>query len=143
MPFVSVRPKNKVCGNCTYINEPASDLPLLVNICREIASNGTSITALTQLAQHVRYVTGAKRWCRKEGWTHACMLSDVDLLVFSLYGRNILRRLCGTCRSLEENGLLGANRRNCLGTRKGEKGFFWFSRVGGGRLYIASTSFVT
>ena len=62
--------KNKVCGNCAYINEPASDLPLLVNFCREIASNGTSITTLTQLAQHVRYVTGAKRWGRKEGWTH-------------------------------------------------------------------------
>ena len=62
--------KNKVCGNCAYINDSASDLPLLVNICREIASNGTTITALTQLAQHVRYVTGARRWCRKEGWTH-------------------------------------------------------------------------
>jgi hypothetical protein len=70
MPFVSVKQKNKVCGNCAYINEPASNLPLLVNICREIASNGVTITALTQLAQHVRYVTGAKRWCRKEGWTH-------------------------------------------------------------------------
>lgn len=70
MPFVSVKQKNKVCGNCAHINEPASDLPLLVNICREIASNGTSITTLTQLAQHVRYITGAKRWCRKEGWTH-------------------------------------------------------------------------
>jgi len=59
-----------VCGNWPHINEPASNLPLLVNICREIASNGVTITALTQLAQHVRYVTGAKRWCPKEGWTH-------------------------------------------------------------------------
>jgi len=62
-----MKQKNKVYGNCAHINEPASNLPLLINICREIASNGVTITTLTKLSQDVRYVTGAKRWCPKEG----------------------------------------------------------------------------
>jgi len=70
MPFVSAKQTDKVCGNCAYINKSPSNLPLLVNICQEIASNGVTITMLTQLAEHVRHVTGTKRWCPKEGWTH-------------------------------------------------------------------------
>ena len=61
MPFVFPKQKNKMCGNCAYINDPTSNLPLLVNICRKIAFNTTSITALAQLAQCVRQITGAKK----------------------------------------------------------------------------------
>jgi len=46
------------------------------------------------------------------GWIFLSV--DRPPLVFSLYSRNIHRRICGTCNSLEDRSLLGAKRKNCL-----------------------------